>query len=88
MSEQEGWVGWESLMPGLIERPKADDLDILYGKVFKSPEGQKVLSHLRQITIERPSWSPGEDPSLGFARSGMEEIVRMIEKRVERSNNV
>lgn len=85
---EEGWEGWESLIPGLIEKPKADDIDILYGKVFKSPEGQKVLNHLRNITIERPTWSPGEDPSLGYARSGAMEIVRMIEKRVERSSNV
>ena len=85
MANQE--EGWESLMPRSVEQPKIDDLDILYGKVFKTTEGQRVLSHLRQITIERPSWQPGEDPSLGFARSGMEEIVRMIEKRVARSNS-
>lgn len=80
--------GWEGLSPAFVEPPKADDIDILYGRVFKSEEGQKVLSHLRQITIEVPSWYPGEDSSHGFVRTGMSELVRLIEKRVERSNNV
>ena len=85
MSSPDGWAG---LSPAFVEPPKADDIDILYGRVFKSEEGQKVLSHLRQITIEQPSWYPGEDSSHGFVRTGMSELVRLIEKRVERSNNV
>ena len=80
--------GWEGLSPAFVEPPKADDIDILYGRVFKSEEGQKVLSHLRQITREVPSWSPADDSSHGFVRTGMSELVRLIEKRVERSNNV
>jgi len=80
--------GWESLSPAFAEPPKADDIDLLYGRVFKSEEGQRVLSHLRQITIEQPSWYPGEDASHGFVRTGMAELVRLIERRVERSNNV
>jgi hypothetical protein len=80
--------GWEGMNQAFAEPQKADDLDILYGRVFKSEEGQKVLHHLRQITIEQPSWYPGEDPSHGYARTGMTELVRLIERRVERSNNV
>jgi hypothetical protein len=79
--------GWDSLEPAFAQPIKADDLDIIYGRVFKSEEGQKVLHHLRQITIEQPSWNPGEDASYGYVRTGMAEIVRLIEKRVERSNN-
>jgi hypothetical protein len=79
--------GWDSLEPAFAQPIKADDLDIMYGRVFKSEEGQKVLHHLRQITIEQPSWNPGEDASYGYVRTGMAEIVRLIEKRVERSNN-
>jgi len=79
--------GWDSLEPAFAEPIRADDLDIMYGRVFKSEEGQKVLHHLRQITIEQPSWNPGEDASYGYVRTGMAEIVRLIEKRVERSNN-
>jgi len=79
--------GWDSLEPAFAQPIKADDLDIIYGRVFKSEEGQKVLHHLRQITIEQPSWNPGEDASYGYVRTGMAEIVRLIEKRVQRSNN-
>jgi|TARA_R110000772_G_scaffold209142_1_gene319696 hypothetical protein len=79
--------GWEGLSEAFYEAPKADDMDILYGRVFKSEEGQKVLSHLRGITIEQPSWNPGEDSSFGYVRTGMAEIVRMIEKRIVRSEN-
>lgn len=84
MSEADGW---ESLETAFAEPIKADDLDVLYGRVFKSEEGQKVLHHLRQLTIEQPTWNPGEDASYGYVRTGMAEIVRLIEKRVERSNN-
>jgi len=80
--------GWEGLSPAFAEPPKADEIDLLYGRLFKSEEGQKVLSHLRQITIEQPSWFPGEDASHGYVRTGMSELVRLIERRVERSNNV
>jgi|TARA_R110000824_G_scaffold323953_1_gene510847 hypothetical protein len=79
--------GWEGLIQAEREAPRADDLDMIYGKVFKSAEGQKVLSHLRSITIEQPTWFPGEDASFGYARTGMAEIIRMIEKKIERSNN-
>ena len=79
--------GWEGLEPAFAEQPQADDLDICYGRVFKSEEGQKVLHHLRQITIEQPTWNRGEDASYGYVRTGMAEIVRLIEKRVERSSN-
>lgn len=81
--------GWDTLNPAFQEPdpPKASDLDILYGRVFKSEEGQRVLAHLRAITIELPAWNPGEDSSFGYVRTGMAEIVRLIEKRVNRSNN-
>tara|TARA_R110000803_G_scaffold1894_1_gene6245 strand:+ start:1570 stop:1827 length:258 start_codon:yes stop_codon:yes gene_type:complete len=79
--------GWEGLTQATSEAPKAADIDILYGKVFKTMEGQRVLSHLRSITIEQPTWFPGEDASFGYVRTGMAEMVRMIEKRIGRSNN-
>ena len=68
-------------------RMGVDEIDLLYGKLFKSSEGQKVLNHLRAITIEQPTWYPGEDASYGYAREGMAELVRKIEKRVGNSNN-
>ena len=79
--------GWEGLTQATSDAPRAADIDILYGKVFKSTEGQRVLSHLRSVTIEQPTWNPGEDASFGYVRTGMAEMVRIIEKRIERSNN-
>lgn len=80
--------GWEGLSLASNQSAEVDELDILYGKVFKSSEGQRVLAHMRSMTIEQPVFVPGEDPSFGYLRSGMCEMVRMIEKRVEKSNNV
>ena len=74
MSSAEGWDGLDQAQ---TEPQKADDLDILYGRLFKSQEGQKVLSHLRHITIEQPSWFPGEDPSQGYFREGAADLVRL-----------
>ena len=34
--------GWEGLSPAFAEPPKADEIDLLYGRLFKSEEGQKV----------------------------------------------
>lgn len=79
--------GWDGLAPAEVEAPKADELDIIYARAFSSEEGQKVLEHLRQITIEQPSWVPGEDASYGHAREGMCSIVRYIENRIRRSEN-
>ena len=79
--------GWDGLVQDDKKPKKLNDLDILYGQVFKTQEGQKVLNHLRSITIEQPSWNPGEDASFGYVRTGMAEIVRMIEKRIARSEN-
>lgn len=79
--------GWDGLVQDNKKPNKLNDLDVLYGQVFKTQEGQKVLNHLRSITIEQPSWNPGEDASYGYVRTGMAEIVRMIEKRIARSEN-
>jgi hypothetical protein len=79
--------GWDGLVQDDKKPNKLNDLDVLYGQVFKTQEGQKVLNHLRSITIEQPSWNPGEDASYGYVRTGMAEIVRMIEKRIARSEN-
>ena len=80
-------IGWDGLVQDDKKPNKLNDLDVLYGQVFKTQEGQKVLNHLRSITIEQPSWNPGEDASYGYVRTGMAEIVRMIEKRIARSEN-
>jgi|TARA_S200002703_G_scaffold96268_1_gene83192 hypothetical protein len=61
------------------------ELNRLYFRVFNTEDGQKVLKHLRAITIEQPSFIPGESPSYGYCREGQNSIVREIEKRVQRA---
>jgi hypothetical protein len=61
------------------------ELNRLYFRVFNTEDGQKVLKHLRAITIEQPSFIPGESASYGFCREGQNSIVREIEKRVQRA---
>lgn len=69
------------------EKIEVDDIDILMTKVFSSRDGSKVLSYLKKITIDRPTWYPGEDASHGYAREGQNSIVRDIFKRIERTRN-
>ena len=77
--------GWDALDGG-ADPKKIDELTFLYGKVFKTSEGQRVLAHLRQMTIDQPVFLAREDPSFGYVRAGRCEIGRMIETRVEKSN--
>lgn len=55
------------------------ELNRLYARVFNTEEGQKVLKHLRAITIEQPAFIPGEEASYGFCREGQNSLVREIE---------
>tara|TARA_R110000744_G_scaffold362416_1_gene470475 strand:- start:830 stop:1078 length:249 start_codon:yes stop_codon:yes gene_type:complete len=66
---------------------EVDDIDILMTKVFASRDGAKVLAYLKKITIDQPTWYPGEDASHGYAREGQNSIVRDIYKRIERTRN-
>ncbi len=61
-------------------------LDISFKRCFGSEDGQKVLAHLRQVTIEQPAWVPGAEPSYGYAREGQNSLVREIEQRIKRAN--
>jgi hypothetical protein len=56
--------------------------------VFASDDGAKLLTHLRSLTIEQPTWYPGEDASHGFAREGQNSLVREIERRIKRARNL
>lgn len=62
-----------------------EELNRLYFRVFNTEDGQKVLKHLRAITIEQPVFIPGEEASYGFCREGQNALVRDIEKRVQRA---
>lgn len=85
--------GWDSLRPADNEHLKEtqstqNDLDILYVRCFSSEAGIEVLNHLKAVTLDQPTWYPGEDPSHGFAREGQNSVVREILRRIERGRNV
>ena len=64
-----------------------DELDIIFVRCFSTEAGAEVLEHLKSMTLDQPSWFPGEDPSHGFAREGQNSIVREIMRRIDRGRN-
>jgi len=86
----EGWDGLRSVEPQFrkTQQDNQDDIDRLYLRVFGSEDGQELLTHLRSLTIEQPTWYPGEDASHGFAREGQNSLVREIEKRMQRARQL
>jgi len=86
----DGWAGLQSADPSIAEKQQIDkdDVDRLYLRVFGSDDGQKLLTHLRSLTIEQPTWYPGEDASHGYAREGQNSLVREIERRMNRARTL
>lgn len=86
----EGWDGLRAVEPEIRQNneEQRDDIDRLYLRVFASDDGQKLLTHLRSLTIEQPTWYPGEDASHGYAREGQNSLVREIERRMMRARNL
>ena len=81
-------MSWDSLL--IAPEPSTEiisDLDKLFLRVFSTRDGKKLLTHLRQTTIEQPTWFPGEDPSHGYAREGQNSLVRDIERRMQRARS-
>lgn len=85
-----GWDGLQTVDPEIAEKQQVDkdDIDRLYLRVFGSDDGQKLLTHLRSVTIEQPTWYPGEDASHGYAREGQNSLVREIERRIKRARDL
>jgi hypothetical protein len=86
----DGWEGLQTADPEIAHKQQVDkdDVDRLYLRVFGSEDGQKLLTHLRSLTIEQPTWYPGEDASHGFAREGQNSLVREIERRIKRAREL
>lgn len=77
---------WSELL-GVEPAREADELDRLFLRVFSTQDGVKLLAHLRAVTIEQPTWYPGEDASHGYAREGQNSLVRDIERRINRARS-
>jgi len=86
----EGWDGLRTVEPEIRQtnEDNRDDIDRLYLRVFGSEDGQKLHEHLRSLTIEQPTWYPGEHASHGYAREGQNSLVREIERRMMRARNL
>ena len=86
----DGWDSLQSINPDTAEKQQVDkdDIDRLYLRVFASDDGAKLLTHLRSLTIEQPTWYPGEEASHGYAREGQNSLVREIERRMKRARNL
>lgn len=85
--------GWDSLRQSENEdlaknQTKQADLDMQFTRCFATESGQAVLAHLRHLTLDQPSWYPGEDPSHGYAREGQNSIIREILRRIERGRTL
>ena len=80
--------GWESIEePATPFAPEPSEIDKIYTRVFSSEDGQKVLDHLKAITIDQPAWTTGAEPSFGYAREGQNSVVREIIQRMRRCIN-
>ena len=86
----DGWDGLRSVDPKIAEKQQVDkdDIDRLYLRVFASDDGAQLLTHLRALTIEQPTWYPGEEASHGYAREGQNSLVREIERRMKRARSL
>ena len=61
------------------------DIEKYYARVFKSPDGKIVLSHLRQITIERVLGADASDALLRTIE-GQRTLVHQIEQLIQRGD--
>ena len=85
--------GWDSLRQSDNEHLQQnklaqDDINVLYVRCFSTEAGIEVLEHLKSVTLDQPTWYPGEDPSHGFAREGQNSVVREILRRIDRGRQV
>ena len=58
-------------------RKRALNRTALYNRVFKSPDGMKVLQDLKEMFVERRSFVPG-DPYETHLRVGHVEVLQYI----------
>jgi len=77
-------MNWDQLLK-LDEEQSVEEIDKLHLRVFSTSDGSKLLSYLRSVTIEQPTWYPGEESSHGYAREGQNSLIREIERRLTRA---
>ena len=84
---KQGWDGIEFLDVKSKSETKDTELETnkSFARTFETAEGKKVLEFLINKTLKQPTWVPGGDTSLGFAREGQNSIIREIQTRIARA---
>ena len=84
---KQGWDGIEFLDEKSKSETKDTELETnkSFARTFETEEGKKVLEFLINKTLKQPTWVPGGDTSLGFAREGQNSIIREIQTRIARA---
>ena len=77
-------MNWDQLLK-IEEEQSVEEIDKLHLRVFSTSDGSKLLSYLRSMIIEQPTWYPGEESSHGYAREGQNSLIREIERRLTRA---
>lgn len=85
--------GWDELRDADNEhltkiQASQEEINVAFVRCFSTEAGQTVLDFLRTLTLDQPSWYPGEDASHGYAREGQNSIVREILRRIEKGREV
>jgi len=84
---KQSWDGIEFLDVKSKSETKDTELETnkSFARTFETEEGKKVLEFLINKTLKQPTWVPGGDTSLGFAREGQNSIIREIQTRIARA---
>ena len=64
---------------------EANEIDEVFASCFNTPAGERVISILREWTIEQPCCPPGAPEGTGYFREGENRIVRAIQAHVKRA---
>ena len=85
--------GWDDLLDADNEhltksQSSQEEINTAFVRCFSTEAGQTVLEFLLSLTLDQPSWYPGEDASLGYAREGQNSIVREIVKRIKKGREL
>ena len=80
--------GWDWFAPSAAEPLAADDpavadLAVCFARCFRGTDGERVLAHLRGLTVERPLGPGASDAVLRHAE-GQRQLVFHIQALVER----
>ena len=60
------------------------DFDAVIAKLFKTPDGEKVLNHWEERYIKAPVCIPTPSAEQGYYREGQNSVIRTIQNAIKR----